>query len=120
MRRRVLRLHGPHVVDGPRAMAAAELAFDRPSSDQLVVRIAGPWRMSSGVPDSEDLAQTLTAEPAPKRIVFEARELGPWDSALLIFLEHLTEVAKEHQIAVDHSGLPSGVQRLMTLAAAVP
>ena len=101
-------------------MSAAELAFDRPSADQLVVRLAGPWRMTSGVPDPEGIAKELGGEQAPKRIAFEAGQLGPWDSALLIFLAHLADVAKERDIAIDRSGLPSGVQRLMALAEAVP
>src|SRR5512143_735034 len=104
----------------PPTMSAAELAFDRPSADQLVVRLAGPWRMSSGVPDPAGIAKELGGEQAPKRIAFEAGQLGPWDSALLIFLAHLADVAKERDIAIDRSGLPSGVQRLMALAEAVP
>jgi phospholipid/cholesterol/gamma-HCH transport system permease protein len=100
-------------------VAAAELAFDRPSADQLVVRLAGSWRMSGGVPDPADITQELSQQP-PKHISFDAGQLGPWDSALLIFLSHLADVAKERQIAIDRSGLPSGVQRLMALAEAVP
>lgn len=101
-------------------MADAQLAFDRPSADQLVVRLAGPWRMSGGVPDPSAITDALRADPKPARIAFDAGQLGAWDSALLIFLAHLAEVAQERQIAVDDAGLPSGVQRLMALAAAVP
>lgn len=101
-------------------MPAAALAFDRPSADQLVVRLAGPWRMSGGVPDPGGVTEALGTGPAPKRIAFEAGQLGAWDSALLIFLAHLSEVASERGIAIDRSGLPQGVQRLMALAEAVP
>jgi phospholipid/cholesterol/gamma-HCH transport system permease protein len=75
--------------------------------------------MSGGVPDPADITQELSQQP-PKHISFDAGQLGPWDSALLIFLSHLADVAKERQIAIDRSGLPSGVQRLMALAEAVP
>lgn len=101
-------------------MPGAQLAFDRPTAEELVVRLAGPWRMSSGVPDPDTLTSALGAEPAPQRIAFEAGELGAWDSALLIFLTRLAEVASARHIAVDRAGLPSGVQRLMALAEAVP
>ncbi len=101
-------------------MPAAELALDRPSADQLVVRLAGPWRMSGGVPDPEGVAKALTDTPAPRRIAFDAGQLGAWDSSLLIFLAHVGELATEHHIDIDRSGLPHGVQRLMALADAVP
>jgi phospholipid/cholesterol/gamma-HCH transport system permease protein len=98
----------------------AELAVTRPSAEQVVVRVAGPWRMSGGVPDPERVATALGGEPAPRRVAFEAAALGEWDSALLIFLERVAEVARERGVTVDRSGLPSGVQRLLALAEAVP
>lgn len=98
----------------------AELALTRPSADQLVVRLAGPWRMSGGVPEPAELAQALRGEPAPARLTFEADALGAWDSALLIFLERVAEIAGERGVTVDRSGLPAGVQRLLALAEAVP
>lgn len=98
----------------------AEIALNRPSADQLVVRLAGPWRMSGGVPDPEGVEQALRGEPAPRRLAFEADALGAWDSALLIFLERVAEVAGERGVTIDRSGLPRGVQRLLALAEAVP
>ena len=101
-------------------MPDAELALTRPTADQLVVRLTGPWRMSGGVPDPQGVEQELAREPAPRRITFDAAGLGQWDSALLIFLGRVAELAGARQIQLDRSGLPQGVQRLLTLSEAVP
>jgi phospholipid/cholesterol/gamma-HCH transport system permease protein len=104
----------------PTTMPSAELALERPSADQLVVRLAGPWRMSGGVPEADEVARALSDAPAPHQIAFQAEQLGAWDSALLIFLERVAALAGEHGVAIDRSGLPNGVQRLLTLSEAVP
>jgi len=101
-------------------MPDAELALTRPTADQLVVRLTGPWRMSGGVPDPQGVEQELAREPAPRRITFDAAGLGQWDSALLIFLGRVGELAGARQVELDRSGLPQGVQRLLTLSEAVP
>ncbi|MFN8640703.1 MAG: hypothetical protein U0802_03225 [Candidatus Binatia bacterium] len=81
----------------------AELALTRPSADQLVVHLAGPWRMSGGVPDPRR-RPGRAQRPAPRRIAFEAEALGQWDSALLIFLERIAAVAGERGVTVDRGG----------------
>ncbi|MCZ6873651.1 MAG: ABC transporter permease, partial [bacterium] len=43
-----------------------------------------------------------------------------WDSGLLTFLIKLGERCAQKQIEVDRGGLPQGVQKLLTLAEAVP
>lgn len=101
-------------------MPDAELALSRPSADQLVVRLAGPWRMSGGVPDPAGVEQELERDPAPRRIAFDAEGLGQWDSALLIFLGRVAELAGARKVDLDRSGLPQGVQRLLALSEAVP
>lgn len=101
-------------------MPAAEFALTRPSADQLVVRLGGPWTMQGGVPDAAPLEQALGAADAPRAIAFDSGGLGDWDSALLIFLTRLAELSGQRGIAVDRAGLPEGVQRLLALAEAVP
>jgi phospholipid/cholesterol/gamma-HCH transport system permease protein len=98
----------------------AEITLARPSADQLVVRLGGPWRIGAGVPDAAGIERALADEPAPQRLAFEVGALGDWDSALLIFLERVAALAGERGVAVDRSVLPSGVQRLLALAEAVP
>jgi len=101
-------------------MPAAEFALARPTTDRLVVQLGGPWTMSGGIPDAAPLEQALGSGAPPRTIGFEAAGLGEWDSALLIFLTRLAELSGTRGVTVDRSGLPEGVQRLLSLAEAVP
>ncbi len=101
-------------------MPAAEFALARPTADRLVVQLGGPWTMSGGIPDGAALEQALGDGAPPRTLGFEAAALGEWDSALLIFLTRLAELSGTRGVTVDRSGLPDGVQRLLSLAEAVP
>jgi len=96
----------------------ATLAASRVDADTLCVRIAGPWRLHHGLPSAETVARML--DGSTRRIVFDARQLGEWDSALVIVLARLLELCRGRRLDVDRSGLPAGVQRLLALAEAVP
>jgi len=101
-------------------MAAAEMAVSRPTPDRLVVRVSGPWRMATAVPDARQVEQALGQAPTPKRLSFDAAQLEAWDSSLLVFLNQVAELAAARHVDVDRSGLPKGVERLLALASAVP
>jgi phospholipid/cholesterol/gamma-HCH transport system permease protein len=62
----------------------------------------------------------LEADTPTRHVEFDSRELGDWDSGLLIFLRKVIEVCAGRQIQVETGGLPDGVKRLLDLAAAVP
>jgi phospholipid/cholesterol/gamma-HCH transport system permease protein len=47
-------------------------------------------------------------------------ELHHWDSGVLAFVAKVEDTALGHQVPVDRSGLPEPVQRLLTIAQAVP
>lgn len=100
-------------------MPAAEFSVAHPAGDEIVLRLSGAWQMRGGVPDAAPVEQALTANGA-RRLRFDAEQLGDWDSALLIFLTRIAETAQARGIAIDRSGLPQGVQRLLALAEAVP
>ncbi len=100
-------------------MTAAQFTFTRPADDALVVQLMGSWQMAAGVPDSRPVEEILSGGGA-RRVGFDASALGEWDSGLLIFLGRIGEVAAQRSIALDRSGLPPGVQRLLALAEAVP
>jgi phospholipid/cholesterol/gamma-HCH transport system permease protein len=98
---------------------STQLRFTRPTPDTLQIALAGDWCMREGVPSSTAVEQELSAAP-PRRVQFDARQLGGWDSALLTFLVRIAELCGQHGITADRSGLPNGVQRLLDLAEAVP
>lgn len=93
------------------------LAYPQPL--QLLVELRGDWRIQSPLP-RHDLTHTLSALTAVERLTFSAEALQHWDSQLLVFLRSVLTAAKQQQKAVDLSGLPADVQRLLTMAQRTP
>ena len=92
-------------------------SFEQRPDAALVVRLGGSWSLESGHPSSGEIEQRVASA---SRISFDARELQGWDSSILTFLTKLTELCRQRQIAMDRSGLPPGIRRLLELAEAVP
>jgi phospholipid/cholesterol/gamma-HCH transport system permease protein len=109
----------------PRGKGSASAALkgweaDLLTAGELRVRLFGEWVLASGARSFTELSPRLSETPSPTKISFDSRELGAWDNVLINFLNKLEAVAAERAIAVDRSGLPGGVQRLVGLARAVP
>ncbi len=98
----------------------AQLSFDRPGDQTLVVRISGSWRIADGVPSPSEVQAQLASGPPIGRVQFDTQSLRSWDTGLLIFLRKLQDRFADRQIEVDSDGLPDGAKRLLHLAAAVP
>ncbi len=90
------------------------------AAGELRVRFFGEWVLASGARSSAELSRQLSESRPPTKVSFDARELGVWDSVLIDFLSKLEATATEHGVAIDRSGLPGGVGRLVGLARAVP
>jgi phospholipid/cholesterol/gamma-HCH transport system permease protein len=97
----------------------AELSCEPREDGALILRVAGPWRLEAELPPPKVVEEALGTS-RPRRVVFDATGLGEWDSGLLAFLVDVTELCRQQQIEVERAGLPSGVQRLLALAEAVP
>ena len=104
----------------PVTPAQARLDVTRPTADTLCVRLSGQWTMHAALPSTEDLHTQVAPLPQVQRLTFETHGLAAWDSSLLTFLLTLRTMCAQRQVAFDHTGLPQGVQRLVTLATAVP
>jgi phospholipid/cholesterol/gamma-HCH transport system permease protein len=104
----------------PSALRSSQLSFRRASGDTLVLALAGDWRLergfTSGAAVERELAQTLI----PRRIAFEASDLGEWDSSLVAFVTEVVELCHARDVTVDPAGLPAGLKRLVELAERVP
>ena len=100
--------------------ARSELRCERLADDTLLLHLAGNWTIHTAAPAVTEVQQQLDASPPVRRLAFETRELGAWDSRLLTFLRQVLEVSTPRQTVVDQQGLPEGVRRLLALAAAVP
>jgi phospholipid/cholesterol/gamma-HCH transport system permease protein len=93
-----------------------ELRPAEPGTQLLV--LAGRWRIADELPAADVIAARLAADARCLR--FDASALTDWDSGLLTCLGRLLRLCAARGIAVDPAGLPSGAQRLLALAAAVP
>src|ERR1700722_3301052 len=99
---------------------SGELSFARADDSTLVVRIAGDWHLRHGLPNAATVEKQLDTAPKPSKLIFEASDLGEWDSGLLTFLNGVSEVCHKRKLPADWSPLPEGVRSLIQLAEAVP
>ena len=107
---------------GERRAVAAEddrLAVTRGPDGALVIRLAGAWSLESGLPGMRPVEQALAADPPPRAVTFDTEALEHWDSGVLAFLAKVDDLAKQRGVQVDHTALPEGPQRLLTLAETV-
>ncbi len=101
-------------------MSASDLlAFDVADDSTLIVRLAGTWKLRSGMPSGQTLDRELTAR-SPQRVRFQAGDLKDWDSSVISFLTQASAICQERKIEQDRGELPEGLRRLLELAEAVP
>jgi phospholipid/cholesterol/gamma-HCH transport system permease protein len=68
------------------------------------------------MPSFERMLQERKKDGKLLSLSFDTRGLEDWDSGFLISVRAIVRYCKEHQIAVDRSGLPPGVLRLLDLS----
>jgi phospholipid/cholesterol/gamma-HCH transport system permease protein len=107
--------------DAGRAAALPEgrLLFRDAPPGTLVVTLAGAWLLAGRRPPAAAVDAEL-ARSGARRLAFDSSELAAWDSALLLLVVEVGDLAAHRQVAVDRAGLPGGARRLLALAAAVP
>ncbi len=98
--------------------AAWDLATHPLGPDELEVVFSGQWCTDQDLPASGTLHPELDA--GIRRLSCRADDLGEWDSGFLAFLAALRKYCTGRGITFDQSGLPPGVQHLLTMAFAVP
>jgi phospholipid/cholesterol/gamma-HCH transport system permease protein len=98
----------------------SELDFDHPTGDTLLVRLAGSWKIGQQLPSADEVERQVESAPEIRRISFDTKDLGVWDSGLLTFLIKVIDQCSRRNIDTEKEGLPQGVQRLIALATAVP
>lgn len=95
------------------------LNFDRPVPDIFRIHLGGVWEIGQQLPSAGQVQELVSTDPRIRHIVFDSAALEGWDSALIIFLTKIIESGTKAGIAVERTGLPSGVQRLLCLASTV-
>ncbi len=99
---------------------AGKLSFSRPSEGAVLMKLTGSWRFKDKVPSADAVVKRFESLPQIKRLAFDTKELGEYDTALLTFLKSLIGDCARMNVRVERDGLPQGVQRLLALASAVP
>lgn len=100
-------------------MSSAQLSLARGPDGGLVLQLTGSWLLRAARPSPEQVENAL--DPAQvRRLAFDVRELGGWDTALVAFLVRVLRTCAERGIDAERAGLPEGVRRLLALAEAVP
>ena len=102
------------------ASSSSQLSFNRVSGETLLVALAGDWRLEQGFASGAAVERELERPPLVRRLAFDARELGEWDSSLLAFIAEVVELCEARAVAIDFSALPSGLKRMVELVEAVP
>ncbi len=94
--------------------------FEHGPDGSLVIKLIGPWRLTSSLPDVDPLVRELDILQPSAVVAFDTSKLTEWDSGLLTSIGQLLELCHKRQLEVDRAGLPEGVRRMMSLAEAVP
>ena len=109
---------------GPTAAAASrppwEMSVERLGPETCRVRLAGSWRLRDHLPPASEVLTQVRSLAGVRRVSFDTTQLGTWDTGLLTFLRHLIEDGARAALDIDRSGLPTDVERLLSLASAVP
>jgi len=84
----------------------------------LEIALGGRWRLADGLPGPAIVAGRLAA--GLRQVRFDTKRLDDWDSGLPSFLAGVLKTCSQRGIVVDTAGLPTGAQRLLALALAVP
>jgi phospholipid/cholesterol/gamma-HCH transport system permease protein len=86
----------------------------------IILEVRGEWSRDRGAEGLEAVLDGLQAAQAGSPVRVEATHLGGWDSTLVAFLLRASSAVRTRGTTLDRSGLPTGLQRLLDLAEAVP
>jgi phospholipid/cholesterol/gamma-HCH transport system permease protein len=98
----------------------AGLSITTPAADKLLVKLTGEWKITETLPSASDVEKRFESAKGIRRVAFDTKDLGGWDSGLLTSLIKIFEACSKAKIEVVKDGLPEGVRRLIDLATAVP
>ena len=85
----------------------------------LHITIGGHWDMNHPWPQDAHAVLDELNRPQLRKVILADTDLAAWDSSLLIFLVQIITAAKAKNLPVQQH-LPSGVERMLKLAFAVP
>ncbi|MBE9526390.1 MAG: ABC transporter permease [Proteobacteria bacterium] len=86
----------------------------------LQVDLYNDWTNAQSLPSIEAFIHQIELSPKIQRIIFNTKNLGQWDSLLILFINEIINTAKVKGIQNEYSSLPDEVQGLVKLAHKVP
>jgi phospholipid/cholesterol/gamma-HCH transport system permease protein len=101
-------------------MTLPEMHIEKTGDGSLRIVLNGEWKLVNSLPSLQVLEDAFSAGPEVSRVDFDTSLLTGWDSGLLTFLLSVIALCARKNVAVTRDGLPSGVNRLLALATAVP
>jgi phospholipid/cholesterol/gamma-HCH transport system permease protein len=101
-------------------MSAAQLSFTHPGAGILQIEVSGNWTLASGLPSTSEVEKAVDSSEGLSRLCFDSASLESWDSSLVNVLYKLARHSRRAGVALDLSGLPTGLKELLDLAEAVP
>lgn len=109
-----------NILWGKRSVEDSRMTVTRSTGDRLIVGLAGDWKLGSRLPSVREIEAEFERGSLPRELAFDTLDLRGWDSGLLAFLVKVANLCSRKNVEILNSGLPEGVQRLLTLAFAVP
>ena len=95
------------------------LTVERSPDATVLVRIAGRWQLGGDLAPPHAVDAAITGPPLARLLTFETSALTGWDSALAVVVGRILDLCRGSRVAAETSGLPAGLQRLLTLSTAV-
>jgi phospholipid/cholesterol/gamma-HCH transport system permease protein len=93
---------------------SARLSVERDGEGRVVLQLAGSWRLDRTPP--ADPVEAALADNQATTLRFDTSQLDSWDTSLALFVSRVERVAASRSVAVDRTGLPEGLQRILRLA----
>ena len=95
------------------------LLEDHAEGENLRIKIGGEWKLQGGRPDPASVFDAIKKQRGGG-LLFDAAELGDWDSSLLVFLLECEQCAQAGQLEFHKETLPQDIASLIDLSQAVP
>jgi phospholipid/cholesterol/gamma-HCH transport system permease protein len=104
----------------PNTPEQAAIKLSRITEDTLLITLIGNWQIGQKFPALDEIHQQIEAQGPISRIAFDSTAVESWDSSILMFLGRVLKAFAHEELQVEKEGLPTGVQKLIGLATAVP
>jgi len=84
-------------------------------NNKVIITLRGDYILHSSTPSPAQFVADLQKENITN-VTFNSKELGAWDSSLVVFLFYLVKLGRATDINIDLKTLPKNLERLINLA----